>query len=55
MKRMHSNMASAAVAAFLVILVARPVVAADPQVSNVTAVQRPGTMLVDITYDLISE
>lgn len=27
--------------------------AADPQIQNVTASQRPGTYLVDITYDLI--
>jgi formylglycine-generating enzyme required for sulfatase activity len=29
-----------------------PVLAAAPQVTNVVAVQRPGTRLVDVTYDL---
>jgi sulfatase modifying factor 1 len=43
----------AAAAALLASL--SPAIAADPVVSNLTAAQRPGTKLVDITYDVTAD
>ena len=46
---------SAAIGAALILLTPLAVRAADPVVSNISAVQRAGTQLVDITYDVTAE
>ena len=37
------------------LLFSLPVMAADPVVSNISAVQRAGTKLVDITYNVVAD
>ena len=46
---------SAAIGAALILLTPLAVRAADPVVSNISAVQRAGTQLVDITYDVSAD
>jgi hypothetical protein len=40
---------------FILLLFSLPVRAADPVVSNISAVQRAGTQLVDITYNVAAD
>jgi hypothetical protein len=46
--RLMNLMRSISVSAFCCCIMSQPLLAADPMISNISAVQRPGTKLVDI-------